>query len=105
MSVSLVSYNFGEDRDTQVGAAVSSPPVSRFSMDLLQVLRAAFDQSRQWPAGMKTEQACQYLGNITSKTLSNIAQAHGIEKTVPGGLWPKRELDRYLGLRIEEETK
>ena len=104
MSGALVTYDFGSGPDTAPHTA-STEPVSLGQIDLLQVLRAAFDQSRRWPEGMKTETACEYLGNITSKTLSNIAQAHGIEKTVPGGLWPKRELDRYLGLRIEEETK
>ena len=94
----LPTYDFGVSGATE--GSFCELPMSAFQVALVEMLRASLDGAHQWPAGMKTQQACAYLGGISDKCLHNIAKAHGIETTRPGGLWPKAELDRYLASAV-----
>ena len=88
----LPTYDFGVSGATE--GSFCELPMSAFQVALVEMLRASLDGAHQWPAGMKTQQACAYLGGISDKTL------HNIETTWPGGLWPKSELDRYLASAV-----
>lgn len=83
---------------------LSTQPMSANQIEVLEVLRRCIDSQHRWPEGMKTATACEYLDGISDKCLQNIAKAHNIHRTQPGGLWPKAELDRYLASQIERET-